>query len=452
MIRSNLVSVSLLAVLAAAALAGCGDDDDDSGFGNGGAGGSAGSGGSATSGGAAGKSTSNAGDTGAGGEPAGSAGQSSGGAAGTPSSSVLSSERSLALGTNHSCALDSGGVAYCWGDNADQQLGTGLINQTVPVPTPVETDLKFKAITAGESHTCAIATSGETYCWGANDFGQVGAGMQGLPRPITLVQGDIEFVAIAAGAFHTCGISAEGDGYCWGRNDMTGALGDGSSQNQPEPTPVASSEKWLALAAGGSTTVALTDGGLLQTWGANDAGQLGIGSSDSDVHSDPAPADSTLEFVAVTAGQAHGCAATAAGDTYCWGADDDEQLGNGADPASSSPAAVSGGRSLLELAAGTSHSCGLTGAGAAYCWGSNVSGNLGDGTGDAPAARDEPYAVDGNHVFVIVAAGGQHSCAVDDDGKLYCWGSNASGELGTGASDSLPHTSPELIADFAALH
>jgi alpha-tubulin suppressor-like RCC1 family protein len=85
---------------------------------------------------------------------------------------------------------------------------------------------------------------------------------------------------------------------------------------------------------------------------------------------------------------------------------------------------------LVSLAAGGEHTCGLTAAGAAYCWGSNSHGQLGNGS--IGGANSVAAAVGGGLTFVVLSAGGSHTCGVTPDGSIYCWGSNASGQVGDG--------------------
>jgi len=143
-------------------------------------------------------------------------------------------------GSRHSCVIDFG--VLCWGSNFHGQLGA---------PTPVDpacgADFCSRAlavslpegaiaVSAGGEHTCVIGTSGNAYCWGSNQFGQLGGTSVGGPTPV-LVSGGLHFAKINAGFDHTCGLTPDGSAYCWGRNDQ-GQLGDGTRINRSTPVRV----------------------------------------------------------------------------------------------------------------------------------------------------------------------------------------------------------------------
>ena len=133
---------------------------------------------------------------------------------------------------------------------------------------------------------------------------------------------------------------------------------------------------------------------------------------------------------------------TLAGIAYCWGLNDQGQLGIGTQVTRTVPVAVAGGLLFSHVSAGAGYSCGVTQAGAGYCWGEDVSGSLGAG-GAVPQANPTPTLVLGGHTFTSITAGGGHTCGVVG-GLTYCWGLNASGELGIGSmvNQSIPFLLP----------
>ena len=137
---------------------------------------------------------------------------------------------SLSLGWNFTCALD-GGRAFCWGENANGQLGDGSITDR-RAPVPVAGGLTFRSIAAGATHACGITPRGEAYCWGNNSGGQLGDGTRVSREVPTAVKTSLRFVAIATGALHTCALTADGEAFCWGR-DNYGQLGDGGERRIP---------------------------------------------------------------------------------------------------------------------------------------------------------------------------------------------------------------------------
>ena len=145
---------------------------------------------------------------------------------------------SITTGTAHACALTDDGTAYCWGSGQSGQLGNGRTFFVTASPVPVQSTLKFTTLVAGGSQTCGIATTGGTYCWGLNSFGQLGDGSENLRTTPTPVSGGHSFVAIETQDRHTCAIDTQGQTYCWGANDV-GQLGDGSTTLRRTPTVVA---------------------------------------------------------------------------------------------------------------------------------------------------------------------------------------------------------------------
>jgi alpha-tubulin suppressor-like RCC1 family protein len=149
----------------------------------------------------------------------------------------------VAAGGLHACALDASGAAWCWGSGASGQLGAGTAVDSSATPLPVTGGRSFRVIATGSSTTCAIATTGEAYCWGSDDAGQLGAPAPdlcgGLPcaRGPVAVAGGLRFTAIAVGDHHTCALATDGAAYCWGLNDR-GQLGDGTEVDRPAPVPV----------------------------------------------------------------------------------------------------------------------------------------------------------------------------------------------------------------------
>jgi alpha-tubulin suppressor-like RCC1 family protein len=206
------------------------------------------------------------------------------------------------------------------------------------VPRTVGEGLGFREITAGSSHTCGRTGSGNTFCWGANNRGQLGDGSSGLDRLTpTLVRTTVS--GLVAGHEHTCGI-ADGRAFCWGANTF-GQLGDGSTDDRSSPTPVEGLPNRVSeLAAGALHSCALLTDGRLFCWGQNFAGQLGDGTTQGRIT--PVRVAGDLRFSEVHAGGAQTCAITTGGERYCWGLNQNGQLGDGTRVNRSTPTRVGG--------------------------------------------------------------------------------------------------------------
>ncbi|NBT26562.1 MAG: hypothetical protein EBT09_08440, partial [Actinobacteria bacterium] len=369
---------------------------------------------------------------------------------------------SLTAGGLHTCGLTVNGMAYCWGQNFSGQLGDGtsgtqvernLANRTAPVP--VTGALTFSSLVAGSYHTCGLTANGTAYCWGDNYYGQLGDGFPGTNRlsPVAVLGGR-SFTGLASGAHHTCGLTGSGTAYCWGSN-WSGEIGDGTSGNDkwdyaPQrnlPVAVRGGVSFSSLTAGSGHTCGLTGGGEAYCWGRNQAGQLGDGTGIHDWTDNatdrPLPAAVTggRLFTKVSARSDQTCAVTSVGDAYCWGAGSNRQFvqdhGGAGQIDSASPVAVGGGLAFASVATGDRHTCALTVAGMAYCWGVNQDHQLG-GWGSYLAAT--PVAVAGwamqfstttmTDAYNVPA----HTCGLTSAGIAYCWGANASGQLGDGTT------------------
>ena len=193
-----------------------------------------------------------------------------------------------------------------------------------------------------------------------------------------------------------------------------------------------------SVATGEVHTCGLTPTGAAYCWGANDQGELGNGSTAGS--SSPVAVSGGHTFTALRVGSFNSCGVATGGAAYCWGDNEIGQLGNGSSTGpqqclgvacAATPVPVSGGLTFATVSLGMTHSCGLTTGGAAYCWGDNSVGELGNGS---TANSSVPAAVSGGHTFATITAGFAHTCALTATGAAYCWGSNTDGELGNGSN------------------
>jgi alpha-tubulin suppressor-like RCC1 family protein len=332
----------------------------------------------------------------------------------------------VSAGGAHTCATTHSGTLYCWGANSSGQVGVGTV---IDYARPVLVAASANSVSAGGSHSCAIV-AGVLYCWGLNDDGQLGDGSKtARSRPTAASVSSWPVGSVIAGGSHTCGgFNDDPWDYgesttCWG-NNAQGQLG------------ALANTSMFALVAGGAHTCG-TDYGpshTLYCWGSNANGQLGVVTS---IQSSATPhwVGPLSENGALTAGRAHTCASLTIESNsglFCWGLNDDGQLGDGTTTQRTIPVLVRGGP-FSSATAGGAHTCALTSAGRAYCWGANDHGQLGDGT---TTKRTSPVLVAGGLSFMSLSAGGSHTCGVTVGG-LYCWGANGRGQLGNGTiSDS----------------
>ena len=161
--------------------------------------------------------------------------------------------RRLSAGTNHTCGVTPGGVAYCWGQNSTGQIGDDDPFEDRLRPTAVVTGLRFRRISAGDAHTCAISLDDRAWCWGQNSDGTLGDGTMVDAFVPVAVAGGREFGHVSAGLFHNCGLTPDNRAWCWGGN-FQGQLGDGSTTPRVRPVPVeGNSANLVAMMEAGRT-------------------------------------------------------------------------------------------------------------------------------------------------------------------------------------------------------
>jgi alpha-tubulin suppressor-like RCC1 family protein len=253
----------------------------------------------------------------------------------------------ISAGDRHTCALNSSGAAYCWGYNLWGQIGDSATTfRQGPRAVQMPSGVTFSQIHASENFTCALGTGGQAYCWGYGGDGQTGDNsIFGLPIPSAVLQpSGVTFTSITTGNAHACGLTSGGQTYCWGNNDA-GQLGDGTTTDQPTPVAVAqpSGVTFTAIRATLNNTCGLTSGGAAYCWGANGVGELGDGNAPT---ASLSPVAVTLPSGGVTFTQLHGESQNACGldgsngQVYCWGRNNFYQLGNGTTTDASTPTPV----------------------------------------------------------------------------------------------------------------
>jgi hypothetical protein len=244
----------------------------------------------------------------------------------------------LTAGAAHTCGIAGGGIAACWGQNLSGQLGNGS-RTDARFPIAVGGGMLFRTLVAGWYHTCGLTANGSAFCWGPNSDGQLGDGSRVDRLTPTLVRGTVR--SLAAGSHHTCGINASADGVlCWG-DSRFGQVGDGTNESRAQPTEVVGLPgPATQIAAGAVHTCALVADGSAYCWGQNRWGQLGDGTTQN--RNQATPVAGGLRFRSIHAGGALTCGITLDGEQYCWGFNQDGQLGDGTREHRSSPVRIPG--------------------------------------------------------------------------------------------------------------
>ena len=345
----------------------------------------------------------------------------------TPVEGLAADVASVAGGGSHTCARKSTGDLLCWGYNFYGQLGDGTAVSRYAPGTVIGLDGDVAAVSPGYWHTCALLTTGQVQCWGANSAGQLGAGSTPNPHVAASVYGmSSGVIDAAAGGAHSCAVVSDGGVSCWGYNDY-GQLGYAGAIANPVAAPVSALTSGVqAIVSGEVHNCVLTEAGGVKCWGDNTVSQLGTSISVSQTTPVDVPG-LTSGVTALSAGSYFTCARLQSGLVKCWG----RKLKNGP-IVGTGPVAVAGLTNVVALGTGLLHACTVLQEGSVRCWGLNYAGQLGDGT---RADHDTPVEVIGLKGHAIaVAAGFEHSCALLDTGGVQCWRSNRSGQLGDGTT------------------
>jgi alpha-tubulin suppressor-like RCC1 family protein len=337
-------------------------------------------------------------------------------------------------GDRHTCAVLVGGGILCWGANDLGQLGDSL-NAFEPTPQPALTVLPNDPIreVAAIDHTCVRSEMGNVRCFGNNDAQQVDPGMIAPIADVTIASWIPSADHVSAGISHTC--AADGVSLaCWGsngQNQLTGA--------EPGPGPITYASGLVSALELRGNFGCIIQAGALSCWGQNNQGQLA-----TDPALTPNVATPTAIAVAdvadVALGRQHACALTNAGVIQCWGRNDSGQLGDGTGTQQLAPVTVTlpiEAGTPVEIEAGDQHTCVIDDARALWCWGSNANGQLmlaPDGMG-FDGYTLVPVAVEAGAGVLAVSGGVTHTCVLTDAGDVRCWGTNTVGQIGNGTTN-----------------
>ena len=369
-------------------------------------------------------------------------------------------------------AANEGEFAWAWG--AVLGNGTNTLSAT-PVPVAMPRGVSFSAVSAGEVSDLAIEASGQAWSWGSNTYGQLGIGSttgKNAPVRVSMPPG-VQFTTVSAGdqglGGDSLALDSTGRAWSWGFN-VYGELGNGTTTGpdrcptgqvskqpcgtRPSPVLMPPGVIFNAISGGFTFTVALDSTGHAWSWGLNNYGQLGNGTTTgsttcSGLPCTPNPVAVSMPpgvtFTAVAAGGESALALDSQGHVWSWGLNADGELGNGTTINSSIPVQVTmpSGTTFTSMALGSFNSLALDTTGQAWSWGSNQSGELGTGTtggpktcnGDIPCSPvPVAVAMPPGTTFTTVSAGEVNDQALDSNGNAWTWGSNGSGQLGIGTT------------------
>ena len=349
------------------------------------------------------------------------------------------------------CSLNSTGQIWCWGNyeqNFDCRLGISGSSHDLEYPHTTE-DLTTSFISVSvanhnQGHGCAIRKSdSRVLCWGNNEFGQLGNPTSGGCLPET-INDTSAYIAVSAGTYHTCGIRYDGRVLCWGENNY-GGLGTGNYTNYTIPVLINDTAKYKAIEVDEYFTcgIRLNDS-RIACWGRNDAGQLGV--NDTTDRPNPTYVADTAAYYAIALGVNHGCGIRMNDSkALCWGNNNNAgSLGTGDGLNYFYPVPVANlSAGAKEISANDQSSCAIRkNDSMVLCWGRNDLGQLGNG-GNSTATV--PTLINDTQSYAAISMGGFAACGALSNGTVYCWGNSR--QLGANSSSVGNLSSPRAI-DF----
>jgi alpha-tubulin suppressor-like RCC1 family protein len=344
-------------------------------------------------------------------------------------------------GADHVLALRTGGTLWAWGRNLNGQLGQGFNQTTIAGNVPVQVGAmgEWQIIAPGQAANVAMKADGTLWSWGDNSSGQLGYRGH-LLKPVAAQFGPV--ADAAAGDGHAMILRPDGTLWSFGYN-ADGQVGQGvtDSAQRPVPRQPLPGTQWLSIAAGGYHQAAVRTDGTLWIWGWNADGQLGDGTTIT--RSVPVQVGTGSNWLKVTAGRYHTIALRGDGTLWAWGYNSDGQMGNGVASSTDQllPAQIGTAADWADVVSGGYHILARKQNGTLWAWGYNFSGQLGDGS---TTTRTTPVQIGTNTTWAKISAGGYHTVATRADGTLWAWGYNGLGQLGDGSFTS--RTAPVQIA------
>jgi len=343
----------------------------------------------------------------------------------------------IACGAYEGLSINYTGQLYYWGG--------GNPTITPKIPTLINSDTDWVAVYGGTQYRIAKKSNGTLWAWGFNGSGQLGLGTTSATGD-TIIPEQIgtstDWNTVSAGGAQTIALKNDGTLWSWGSNQY-GQLGDGTSSNyNASPTQVGIENNWHAISAGSSHTLAIKNDGTLWAWGRNNYGQLGDGTLVN--KSVPTQIGTDTNWKSISASYTNSLALKSDGTLWAWGYNNAGQVGNGTNNFTpvTSPSQVGTDTDWQKISSGRYSSYGLKQNGTIYHFGTNTAGQNGNGS-IAIQNFDTPIQIGVENDWTIICAGSDFVLAKKTNGNLYSWGYNYAGQLGIG--NTIDQYSPVLV-------
>ena len=353
----------------------------------------------------------------------------------------------ITLGYYHSSALTSRGRLLSWGHTEGYQLGD--VPTDITDEFNLNADEKIIKVSLGLYHSCAITSQNRLFYFGINvlDDGIGSSSPIDVTEKLQL-KTDEKIINISLGAYHSSALTSQGRIFTWGLNG-SGQLGDGTTTNRYDPVDITDNfnlnvgETIINISSGYDFLSALTSTGRVFTWGYNNNSELGDGTTISRY----LPTDITDNFslhsdeiiIKIFTGTSHSSILTSKGRMFTWGSNNNGVLGDGSTTDRSIPVDITSrfflniDETIINISLGGGHSSIITSKGRVFTWGYNTHGNLGDGSTYnryTPTDITSKFYLNSDETIDIVSLGLHHSSALTSKGQVFTWGSNEYGQLG----------------------
>lgn len=322
----------------------------------------------------------------------------------------------IAGGASHSLAVKNDGSVWAWGRNSAKQADPASNAESLATPTKVTGLSSAVSVAAGSDFSAALLFDGTVSVWGG------GKGISKVPELNSIS-------SISAGQIALVALKYDGTVWQW-------SFGDAA------PKQVPGLQNISAVSAGGTHYLALSCSGQVWAWGGNSSGQLGVGSTQSQIDT-PQKVNGLSDIVSVAAGYSHSLAVDYNGQVYAWGSNGSGQLGNDTTENSSTPQAVLTIKKAVQVSAGNETSMAYTSDGRIYTWGYGEYGQLGNGSTNNYRTKPDTVSSSSFGSPVLIASGFSHNMLLNSRGAVYTWGRNRDGQLGINKNSN--STTPQSV-------
>lgn len=305
----------------------------------------------------------------------------------------------------------------------------------------------WKQIDAGGFCVVGIKEDGTLWGWGRNFSGELGDSPDPVAIPVQIGTDD-DWSAVSSGNGHNMALKTDGTLWAWGRND-SGQVGNGIITIFPNPAPVqiGTDSDWAFICAGHVHSTAIKNNGTLWTWGANNTGQLGIGTIDTGIPQTiiPAQVGTDTDWKFIDASWTQNVALKTDGSLWEWGVNAYLPMSNGSVTPVLNPIQIGTATDWAQAAVGGFAISAIKEDGTLWSWGFNFSGGVGVGNNTNIM---EPQQIGSDKWKSVVRGMNYFAGAIKEDGTLWTWGYNYYGAVGNGATDNA--TAPVQIASDVA--